>query len=249
MDSLDETGPEPQPRPDLIKQHTDTIAAAYDREAYRFDADHLDAGSQAENRWIAEQLTWWSRGGRVVDLACGTGLLLDLMPSVGAGRYLGIDVSKGMLRVARRKHPGYRFVQDDARFVRGLVQQHLGGYANLVVCLFSLYLMPDPSSILRATEDSLVQGGQVFFTIPTPKHAEAPCDCHRYDPQGYTHWWTLDEAWRSFSAYFHDVDIEPLPSPTRPGEYLAVRGTKRYYRRPNDELIWNGPGEPPGPPA
>ena len=47
---------------------------------------------------------------RVLDLGCGTGdLLASLEPSYG----MGIDFSANMLRTAKQRHPGLKFVQQD----------------------------------------------------------------------------------------------------------------------------------------
>jgi 2-polyprenyl-3-methyl-5-hydroxy-6-metoxy-1,4-benzoquinol methylase len=54
------------------------------------------------------------RGMRVMELGCGQGdLLATLKPSFG----LGIDFSAGMLRYAKKKHPGLLFIRADAHAV------------------------------------------------------------------------------------------------------------------------------------
>jgi SAM-dependent methyltransferase len=51
------------------------------------------------------------KGMRVLELGCGHGdLLATLKPSIG----VGVDLSSGMLRYARKMHPDLRFVQADA---------------------------------------------------------------------------------------------------------------------------------------
>jgi SAM-dependent methyltransferase len=53
-------------------------------------------------------------GMRVLELGCGQGdLLATLKPSMG----VGIDFSRGMLRYARKKHPGLFFIQADAHAI------------------------------------------------------------------------------------------------------------------------------------
>lgn len=53
----------------------------------------------------------------ILDLACGTG---ELRKAIGKSniRYVGVDVSAGMLKVARCKCPGAKFIRDDAASVR-----------------------------------------------------------------------------------------------------------------------------------
>ena len=107
------------------------VATAYDGLASGYDDFHVDAKSRAENDWVRDRLA--ARIGpstRLVDLGCGTGLLLDLLP-VAPDRYLGIDISEGMLERARAKHPDHRFVRGDIQNV----SPELGRF-DLVVSLF-----------------------------------------------------------------------------------------------------------------
>ena len=50
---------------------------------------------------------------RVLELGCGQGDLRTLKPSLG----VGIDFSHGMLRYARKKHPGLLFIRGDAHTI------------------------------------------------------------------------------------------------------------------------------------
>ena len=53
----------------------------------------------------------------ILDLACGTGELKKAMGKSNI-RYVGVDASAGMLKVARGKCPGAKFIRDDAASVR-----------------------------------------------------------------------------------------------------------------------------------
>ncbi|MFF9330185.1 methyltransferase domain-containing protein [Streptomyces sp. NPDC014776] len=52
--------------------------------------------------------------GEVADLGCGPGEVTGYLAARGL-RVFGLDLSKGMLAVARREHPGLRFVQGTMR--------------------------------------------------------------------------------------------------------------------------------------
>ena len=67
-------------------------------------------------------------GERVLDLACGTGIVARLAEArMGAGRIVGIDINSGMLAVAR-SHPAERLRRSNGR-----------GEARLL-CLFRMRL-------------------------------------------------------------------------------------------------------------
>lgn len=89
-----------------------------DNPRYKVDADHAP--------W--SQLWYWAlhKTGeeQVVDLGCGPGHLAELFKRRGhpAHLYLGIDFSKVALAHARKRAPGYRFVQGT---LPGAVKQYV----------------------------------------------------------------------------------------------------------------------------
>ncbi len=52
-------------------------------------------------------------GARVLDLGCGNGRFYDLLEDRSVG-YVGLDISEGLLREARKRHPEATFVRGDA---------------------------------------------------------------------------------------------------------------------------------------
>ncbi len=70
-----------------------------------------------------------SPGKRLLDVACGTGLHASLLTR--SYEVEGLDVDKGMLRVARKKHPGIRFRHGD------MVDFKLPTQFDVITCLFS----------------------------------------------------------------------------------------------------------------
>lgn len=145
----------------------DRVGAAYDDLAGGYDHFHIDAKSRAENALVASRLARRLRSGpRVVDLGCGTGLLLDLL-DIPPERYLGVDVSGGMLEHARKKHPRHAFVQADAQ---QLGPEH--GRFDLVVSLFGspsyCALEPFAATVERLRTDA---GGH-FLMYCGPRYVE-----------------------------------------------------------------------------
>jgi ubiquinone/menaquinone biosynthesis C-methylase UbiE len=70
-----------------------------------------------------------TRGSRLLDLACGTGVHAGLL---GAHyRVEGLDLDRHMLAVARKKNPEVRFHQGD------MAEFDLGRQFDAIVCLFS----------------------------------------------------------------------------------------------------------------
>ena len=90
----------------------------FDRIARRYDLVNtvLSGGTDASWRRKAARETGLKAGGSALDVACGSGkLTADLARVAGpAGRVVGLDFSVEMLEVARREHPGIKFVEGDA---------------------------------------------------------------------------------------------------------------------------------------
>ena len=101
-----------------------------------------------------------TRGRRWLDVACGTGRHLEFLRS----RYdaTGIDLSRAMLRAARRRVPGVRLVVGDMRTF------DLGERFDVVSCLFSAigYLRTDGdlSRTFRNFARHLLPGGVVVIS-------------------------------------------------------------------------------------
>lgn len=105
----------------------------------------------------------------VLDLACGTGELEKMLAGRGI-RFTGVDASPEMLRMARRKCRGVRFVQSDVATVR------LREKFDLVVFLFdSANHMNSLSHLLRVFKNArnhLKEGGYFIFDFLTESGLE-----------------------------------------------------------------------------
>ena len=82
----------------------------YDRQAAKMAPDASVGGGDFDEIGKIElgilQLAGVKPGDSVVDLGCGTGrLAVQLIPFLATGRYIGIDISKNMLRDAARRTP------------------------------------------------------------------------------------------------------------------------------------------------
>jgi demethylmenaquinone methyltransferase/2-methoxy-6-polyprenyl-1,4-benzoquinol methylase len=100
---------------------TDEVRAIFDRIAHVYDPMNLVISAFQEPRWRkrAVQLTEVRAGDRLLDVATGTGkIAADLYArSQPGGTALGVDLSPGMIAVARRRfegRPGLDFVVGDA---------------------------------------------------------------------------------------------------------------------------------------
>ncbi len=142
------------------------VAWTYDLVARRYDA--IKRFEPRDESWfIAGPLLRVLAGvenALVLDVATGTGRLpLALLRERFRGQIVGLDLSQGMLRQARRKLRSY-----EAQVC--LIWQgasHLpfsDGTFNAVTCLESLEFMPRPLEVLAEMVRVLAPGGILFLT-------------------------------------------------------------------------------------
>jgi SAM-dependent methyltransferase len=109
------------------------------------------------------------RGGeRVLDVACGTGILARLAAQVvgAAGKVVGIDVNEGMLGMAhtvpqRPDGPSIEWRQGDAAAVLPFPEAAF----DVVLCQYGLEFFADRAAGLREMARVLVPGGRLVLRV------------------------------------------------------------------------------------
>jgi SAM-dependent methyltransferase len=105
-------------------------------------------------------------GERVLDLACGTGLVTRLAaPEVGpTGQVTGLDINAGMLAVARSlpppSGPAIRWVEGNAE-----AMDFQDGSFDVILCQQGLQFFPDRLTALREMHRVLAPGGRVALSV------------------------------------------------------------------------------------
>ena len=118
--------------------------------------------------WAPElvELAALQQGERVLDLACGTGLVARLAaPRVGpTGRITGLDFNAGMLAVARSLPPApgaaVTWVEGSA-----VAMDLPDASIDVILCQQGLQFFPDKPAALREMHRVLVPGGRVLLSV------------------------------------------------------------------------------------
>jgi len=142
------------------------VAWTYDLVASRYDAIK-QFQPQNESWFVAGPLLRELAGVEeplVLDVATGTGRLpLALLRERFRGQIVGLDLSRGMLRQARRKLAGYSdqvsLLWHDASCL-----PFSDGTFDAVTCLESIEFMPRPREVLSEMVRVLAPGGVLFLT-------------------------------------------------------------------------------------
>lgn len=179
---------------------------AYDTIAQVYDAHYGDPKSLAEDRVIFQQLIEFGAvKGRVLDVGCGTGILLDKLP-ISVENYVGIDPSSGMLDVARRKFPSHTFVKSTAECPRLPYDEPFDSVVSLYGS-FSYVL--DPILAVHEMSRLLRPGGRLFIMSCTPVHERR--ETYVMNKMGIKverRFYEEDQIRRLFSHEFEDIQVQ-----------------------------------------
>jgi 2-polyprenyl-3-methyl-5-hydroxy-6-metoxy-1,4-benzoquinol methylase len=121
----------------------------------------------AENYWYRRHLAvyeWIGArviGQRVIDMACGEGYGSEVL-SRSAGSVLGVDANPEAFEHAR-----LRYVRQNLRFERGMVERHgEPGSCDAVVFLQTIEHVFDPVAVLGHLRGLLAPGGTLYASTP-----------------------------------------------------------------------------------
>lgn len=96
--------------------------------------------------------------GKILDIGCGTGLLLEYK-KLNPKNYLGIDCSDKMCNIARKKFPEYNFLETSFEDL----ELNDDGYDNLISLFGPLSYIKDDNIIAKRTRELLKSGGRFFY--------------------------------------------------------------------------------------
>ncbi len=169
-------------------------------------------------------------GERVLDVACGTGVVARLASQqVGAtGAVTGLDVNPGMLAVARSATPPSMSI--DWHEASAEAMPFSDASFDVGLCQMGLQFMPDKHAALREMRRVLVRGGRLILNVPGPAPrlftimGEAIARHIGAEAAGFVnHVFSLDDAAEIQNlvsgAGFHDVSVQSdtksfrLPAP------------------------------------
>lgn len=142
------------------------VRKEYDAEAHSYDEKwgHYVEATVGET-W--ERMKSFVRNDQefsVLDVGCGTGALFHRMSQekIQDVTMIGVDISEGMLAVARTKAPQARFVLGSASY-DGMSDVR-NDSVDLVVSVNSFHFWPDPVAGLVEIREKLKPGGLVVIT-------------------------------------------------------------------------------------
>jgi demethylmenaquinone methyltransferase/2-methoxy-6-polyprenyl-1,4-benzoquinol methylase len=133
------------------------VRELFERIAPRYDLMNRVLTFGMDQRWRRALVRWLelAPGARVLDLATGTGDLVEWLGAVGA-RPIGADLAHAMLTRAAGRNPGRPFLQAD-----GAALPLATASVDAVTCGFALRNFSDLDGVLRECARVLRPGGQL----------------------------------------------------------------------------------------
>jgi ubiquinone/menaquinone biosynthesis C-methylase UbiE len=142
-----------------------TLASVWDAYAERYDEIFSRPRHHAENRVVVDRvrgLPCVRHGEPVLDIGCGTGLLIDCLP---LENFIGIDISPAMIAKAKEKHPSYDWRVMDMQDLSSFPDGAFGA----VVSLFAAFNYAlSPLAAFREVTRVLRPGGDLFLHVLAP---------------------------------------------------------------------------------
>ncbi len=145
----------------------------WEQKAAFWDALHGDEGNRFHRRLVApavERLLELRPGERVLDIACGNGVMARRLAALG-GRVTAVDFSPALIEKAQQRgQPAGEPIQYsvvDATDEEALAALGEGQFAA-VVCTMALMDMPVIAPLYRAARRLLVENGRFVFATTHP---------------------------------------------------------------------------------
>ena len=110
-------------------------------------------------------------GDKVIDVACGTGVMINPILSKNVSNIYAIDISPEMIKIAKEKHPSNKIKFEAGDFT----QTQLSNYDNIIIHnAYPHFLEKEP--LIDTIYRSLKPGGR--FTIAHSFSKKRINDCH-----------------------------------------------------------------------
>ena len=134
---------------------------SYNNFAYHYDKMMADVDY---SWWLKIIMKHVNKGGRVLDVGCGTGTLSLALSEIGY-EVTGLDLSEDMLVVASEKAPHIEFIHRDMRELEGL--SNFDGVLITVDSLNYLKTEDDVTTTISGANTALLTGGYLIFDVHT----------------------------------------------------------------------------------
>lgn len=193
----------------------DEIADTY--ECLYAEEDNADI-VKAENNFLSTLLCQDYTNKKILDAGCGTGFLMDIL-SLPHDKYLGVDISANMLKIAEEKYPKHCFIKSD------FMALDVRDKYDFVISIFSVPDYEGSKSVEKAYD--LLENNGIYmatfinsdkpFTMACLEKTKNEYDLHKFNYQQLN-----DCLHRAGFTWYYVISIANIP------ELTEVKDMEKY---------------------
>ena len=144
----------------MREKTAEAMAAYWDKSAPNYESRHELADKPV---WQSLLAGWIGpdRGAKIVDVATGTGMIAHMLAAYGYRDVTGVDLSEGMMEVARR-HASEDGLSVTYRRANALELPFEDGSVDALVSSRLLWTLPEPENAVREWLRVLKPGGRLI---------------------------------------------------------------------------------------
>jgi SAM-dependent methyltransferase len=203
----------------ILSEMNRDLQETYDRIAEDWHRDH-----ERDDWWVAGTDAFaklMPAGGSILDVGCGSGMKARYLAKLGFAM-TGIDISQGLLDIARREAPTGRFMLLPMEELDTLPDTFDGVFAQA-----SLLHIPKQEAgvVVQKMANRLKRGGYLYLAVKELRAGHAPEEVLRENDYGY--------EYERFFSYYTMTELK---------RYLVESGLSVVeeipYPHPNGKTVW-----------
>ena len=214
---------------DLVKKNYNEIASDFDM-------------SRKKKIWpkTEELCLGVKNGGRILDLACGNGRLVESFQGKEID-YLGIDISEELIKLAKNNYPNYIFKVGDLLALKNVVPKNQK--YDYIFCLAALQHIPGKEARIKVLQDAkllLVDSGTIIISnwnLWESKHCKKIfkqavlkiLGFNRLDFKDVIFFWKDSKGNKTSKRYYHAFTKKELISLAKKAGFKQIKVEKDKY--------------------
>lgn len=140
-----------------MRDHKKLSQRAYNVKANKYDKTFDGKFTASFKKLLIEKMEI-QKNDKVLDVGCGTGILLNQLLKLYDFEAYGIDISENMIKVAKFKYPNIKFQVCDSESI-----QFPNDFFNIITVCASFHHYPNPQKFINEVVRLLSKDGRIYI--------------------------------------------------------------------------------------